>query len=370
MGRKLNILFCVTNDLNYDQRMQRICSTLHRAGYDVELIGRKKRGSLPVSPRGYTQTRLKLPVEKGKLFYLFYNLRLFFYLMFSSCDAVCAIDLDTLPACAMAAILRRKKLVFDAHEHYTEVPELIGRNVSKAIWNLAAKLFIPRAALAYTVGPKLAELLSQRYHNTFEVVLNVPYKLEHIPGPTKSVQPPVLLYQGALNEGRGLEACIVAMHKTEANLWIAGEGDLSMKLRQLVKTENLENKIKFLGRVLPADLKSITEKCFAGLNLLEPKGESYYYSLANKFFDYIQAGIPCICIDFPEYRKLNDHYSVALLCPAEASEIAAAINRLMENEELYKDLQQHCVEAAKIFNWEEEEKKLLTHYQKLFYDTL
>src|SRR5690349_17278363 len=93
------ILFTVTNDLNYDQRMQRICNTLADAGYDVTLIGRKLKTSAPLPDKNYKQRRLNCWFNKGKLFYAEFNIRVFFFLLFKKADCICAIDLDTILPC-------------------------------------------------------------------------------------------------------------------------------------------------------------------------------------------------------------------------------------------------------------------------------
>jgi hypothetical protein len=91
------IIFTVTNDLNYDQRMQRICGTLADAGYDVLLVGRKLKTSLPLSKKITSSDLLKCWFNKGKFFYSEFNIRLFFFLLFKKMDCICAIDLDTIP---------------------------------------------------------------------------------------------------------------------------------------------------------------------------------------------------------------------------------------------------------------------------------
>ncbi|RMG81268.1 MAG: glycosyltransferase, partial [Bacteroidetes bacterium] len=123
------LLFTVTNDLTYDQRMIRICTTLSRAGYDVCLIGRRRRHSEPLRPGQYPfrQKRLFCFFEKGKLFYLEYNFRLFCLLLISRFDLVCSIDLDTILPGFLVAGLRRKIQVYDAHEYFTELPEVVHR---------------------------------------------------------------------------------------------------------------------------------------------------------------------------------------------------------------------------------------------------
>ncbi|RYD93852.1 MAG: hypothetical protein EOP50_10450 [Sphingobacteriales bacterium] len=118
------LILTVTNDLTYDQRMQRICSTLGGAGYDVTLVGRRLPGSLPLRDRNFRQKRLRCLVNKGPLFYAEYNLRLFFYLLFQRFDGVCAADLDTSVPAFLAAYLNGAARIYDAHELFTEMKEV------------------------------------------------------------------------------------------------------------------------------------------------------------------------------------------------------------------------------------------------------
>jgi len=110
------LFFTVTNDLTYDQRMHRICGSLSAAGYDVTLIGRKRKSSLPLQEKKFRQHRIPCWFDKGKRFYLEYNIRLFFYLLRKRMDAVCAIDLDTILPCLYISKLKKIPRVYDAHE--------------------------------------------------------------------------------------------------------------------------------------------------------------------------------------------------------------------------------------------------------------
>ena len=137
------IILTVTNDLTYDQRMQRICTSLSDAGYEVELVGRELSTSKPLDKFAFAQTRLKCLFNKGKLFYLEYNLRLFIYLLFHRSDIICAIDLDTIVPCYYAARLRKAKIVYDAHEYFPEVPEVVRRPRIQKVWRWVEKTFVP-----------------------------------------------------------------------------------------------------------------------------------------------------------------------------------------------------------------------------------
>lgn len=367
--------------MSYDQRMQRICSSLAGAGYEVELVGRKLPHSKPLrTDFNFKQTRLTCKINKGKFFYIEFNLRLLWYLLRQKTNAICAIDLDTILACGLTATLNNNTLIFDAHEHFTEVPEVINRKITKTIWHLIGKIFIPKAKLCYTVGPQLADLLGDIYLNHFEVIMNVPVLVDGVDEVNRvdrvnkvnevdlvnrfdGGNNGYILYQGALNKSRGLEQSILAMHQVEnMKLLIAGEGDLSSELRELVAKEKLENKVQFLGFVQPADLKHLTENAIIGLNLLEPNGLSYYYSLANKFFDYMQAGVPCICANFPEYQAIHQKYNCSVLIDCEVNKIAEAINKLLSSSKFYLELCDNCKTTSKYFNWTNEEQKLLSYY--------
>jgi glycosyltransferase involved in cell wall biosynthesis len=368
MKKSKKIVCTVTNDLTYDQRMIRICSTLAQAGYEVLLVGRKRRKSLPLEEETFQQIRLNCFFDKGKWFYIEYNLRLFLFLIRHPYDGVCAVDLDTLLPAFICCRLRNKQCIYDAHEYFTEVPEVNRRPFIKKIWETLAAALIPRIKYAYTVGPGLASIFKQKYNTNFNVIRNVPIRWNRVDQIDKENDLKIILYQGALNEGRGLETAIEAMKQIdEAVLWLAGEGDLSDSLRQQVQREGLNNKVQFLGYIKPRDLKTLTPKAYIGLNLLENKGLSYYYSLANKAFDYIQASVPSIHQDFPEYRHLNEQYDTfVLLSLLDVSELVAAIKKLLNDEIFYDRLKNNCESAASILNWDREASKLIDFYHQIW----
>lgn len=357
------ILFAVTTDLNYDQRMQRICTSLAQNGYQVTLIGREWPVSKPLLPQPYAQHRLKCLFNKGKLFYLEYNLRLFFYLLFKPADAYGAADLDAAVPVCLKARLANRPFVFDAHEYFPEVPEVVSRPAVKKIWQQVEKFVIPRAALRYTVTRSLAQLFEKQYGFTFGVVRNISVLKPWKPAVKK---PCYLLYQGAVNAGRGLEMLLEVMPEIDAELWICGQGDVLEDLKARATALNLPGKVKFLGYVLPPALEQLTREAYLGINLLENRGLSYYYSLSNKFFDYLHAGIPQVVINFPEYALLNREFEVGVTIPLETTALKTALKTLLTDEKRYARLVQNCLAARQHWNWQEEEKQLLALYETLW----
>ncbi len=168
------IIFTVTNDLSYDQRMQRICTSLSNAGYDIVLTGRKMNDSVALKKEVFKQKRLFCFFQKGFLFYIEYNIRLFFYLLFVSTDAICAIDLDTILPCYFISVLRSKKRVYDAHELFTEMKEIITRPFIKKTWLCIEKFSVPKFKSGYTVSYSIAQEFNKRYNVLYEVIRNMP----------------------------------------------------------------------------------------------------------------------------------------------------------------------------------------------------
>lgn len=361
------IICTVTNDLTFDQRMIRICSSLSKAGFEVLLVGRELPASKPIAVQPFRQKRLKLFFNRGKLFYLEINIRLMLFLLSNRFDIVHAADLDTLLPGFIAAKLRGKPCVYDAHEYFSEVPEVVKRPVVQKAWELLGRMIVPRLKYAITVCRSLAEIFQEKYGIPFTVIRNVPLRKQPPLEKENTSGPFILLYQGVLNDGRGLEETIAALTKLDkVEFWLAGEGDLSEELRKMVKQYGVESKVKFLGKITPEALGVLTPKAHLGLNLLKNKGLNYYYSLANKAFDYIQAGLPSLQMDFPEYRLINEETSVFyLLKNLEPDSIVVAVEKLRNDPERYRELSHNCRKAAEIFTWEKEEQILLDFYRRV-----
>ncbi len=149
-------------------------------------------------------------------------------------------------------------------------------------------------------------------------------------------------------------------------LVICGTGNFMEQARELVQTSKVQHKVIFKGNVLPSQLQEFTRNAWIGITIFDKEGLSNYLSLANRFSDYIHAGIPQLCVDYPVYRDLNNQYHVAvMLKDLSPSTIAEEINMLLNDEVLYGTLQSNCLKAREILNWQQEEKKLVNFYKKI-----
>lgn len=363
MRRNKRIVCTVTNDLNYDQRMIRICSTLAEAGYDVTLVGFKRKTSKPLTQKPFKQFRIPIIAEKGKIMYADYWVKLFFYLLFKKGDIFCAIDLDTILPVYYASKLRGKKRVYDAHELFTELKEVISRPSVHAMWKWIGNHTVPHFPAGYTIGESYADELHKWYGVNYGVVRNATV-LKPLTIPEKKER--YILYQGAVNVGRCFEQLIPAMQNVDAKLIVCGEGNFYQQALALTKEYGLEHKISFMGYVPPDQLTNYTINAWVGITLFEETSLSNRLSLANRFFDYMHYGVPQLCIKYPEYEKINAQFEIAYLVENPTPEnIAAALNKLLNDDAYYNRLQANCLKAREVYNWQEQTKTLLKTYDAL-----
>lgn len=351
----------VTSDLVSDNRVHKVCTSLVKMGFDVLLTGRKSPDSRDIAPRAYPLKRFRLLVNRGPVFYAFYNFRLFFLLLFSRSNLLLSNDLDTLPANFFISKIKRIPLVYDSHEFFTEVPELVDRPWVRGIWEWLERKMLPHICYAYTVSGSIARHYQQKYGISFRIVRNCPYFVSAI----KEKEPQessgkIIIYQGVLNVSRGLEQAVSAMRFIEgARLLLAGDGIIKEVLEKQVQKEGLENKVVFLGRLPLEDLSEFTCQADLGLSLEEDVGLNYRYALPNKLFDYIQARVPVLVSGLPEMAALVNHYQIGETADSlKPRVLAGKMTEMLYSEECRQKWKKNLEKAAKELTWEKEEKVL------------
>lgn len=333
------------------------------------LAGRK----LPLSPgvpqRSYEAIRFKLWFYKGPLFYAAFNLRLFFYLLFSKADALFANDLDTLPANYLVSLIRKKFLVYDSHEYYTGVPELQHRPFIRSIWTFIEKYIFPKLPVIITVNDSIAGLYKKQYGKSLLVIRNVPLK-PLLPAKVnkqelrKKLMLPeekkILILQGSgINIHRGAEEAVEAMRYLDnVILIILGGGDVLHMLHGLVQRHKLHEKVIFKPRMPYVEMMEYTRASDLGLTFDKGTSINYQFSLPNKIFDYIHAGIPVLASRLPEVEKIITTYQIGdFIDDHNPEHIAEKIRTIFNNATAFDHWQKNLDIAASILNWEEESKK-------------
>ena len=322
--------------------------------------------SLPVSDK-YKSFRFRLLFNYGFLFYAEYNTRLFFKLLFSKKDLLWANDLDTLLPNYLISKICSSRLIYDSHEYFTEVPELINRKRVRSIWLFIERMIFPKLKHVITVNEKLAEIYNEKYKVPVTVIKNVPNLKDYsVTRPFDFVKDDerIILYQGSLNKGRGLELMISTMPLLKNyRLIIIGDGYQLEKLKDQVANSDLGGKVIFLGKKLPEQLPGLTKNADVGISLEEDLGLNYRYALPNKIFDYIQAGIPVVASDLPLLDQLFQEFKVGeILKQRNPESLAYLITFVMANKDAY---QEALKEASAYYNWNNEKKILIDFIKKI-----
>jgi glycosyltransferase involved in cell wall biosynthesis len=367
------IIVSVLSDLSTDQRVHKVSQTLHDMGFDVLLVGAKRTKNLSFKERAYKTKELHLFFKKGILFFAEWNIRLFFFLLFKKADLLLANDLDTLPPNYMVSKIKGSVVIYDTHEFYTETAELYNRPFVKKIWVRIENFFFPKLKYIYTVNNSVAALYKERYHKELLVVRNVPLLISpqssnsnyfltdtlHLPTDKKIV----LLQGNGINENRGAEELVLSasLLNDAFIVVIAGGGLVIDSLKKMVAENNLQQKVYFTGVLRFEILQQFTQHAFCGLSVDKPININQQASLPNKIFDYMAAAVPVIVSNIKEVANIVTQYKAGIVIDeVTPQKIAAAVNTLAADEEMYAVYCTNTQIAIKNLNWGNE-KKVIEH---------
>jgi len=370
----LKILSAVLNNIETDQRLDKVCNSLLKFGYDVELIGATLY-SKPVLNKLYATHLIEMKNQSTMKKYIEFNFKLFFTLLKKADKKtiLLANDLDSLLPFYLISKIKKIPLVFDSHEIYSELPSLHDRPKTKKVWKILEKFLLPKIKYFYTVSDGYANWFKKEYNVNPSVIRNVPNRIKFNENqdfiffqlPENPNNEKILLYQGAINPSRGIDKMIEAFHNVNScQFWIAGDGPKKQEYEQLVKDLNLAHRIHFLGNIPPKTLKTITPLAEVGMSLEEDLGLSYRYALPNKLFDFIQANVPILATNLPEIMQTVLTYNVGKVIENhEPHHLAQKLNELLAEGK--KSYQERLSIAAKDLCWENEEMKLKVIFEKV-----
>ena len=359
------IAVLVSNDLEFDQRVRKTCSTLVDAGWEPVLIGRRLRRKDPWSiGRPYGSRRMWLGIRSGPLFYLLLQWGMWRALRRirneGGCRAVWANDLDTLGPAVRAARKWGWGLAYDSHEWFTEAEGLKGRPVRKALWSWWERRCFSALDRMLTVNEAIAAAYRARYGLQVQVVPNVPERMKPaVPMTRSSLGWPedrmVLLMQGAfMDRDRGaLDAVRALVHLPECHLALIGAGPEHAEARSVGRELGVSERLHVHERMPFEQLRRCTATADLGLSLDRPTVDNYRFSLPNKLFDYVHAGIPVVCSDLPVAgRFVSDEGVGSVVSAAEGPEaiaqsIADAVNRLKQS----MPAKEHLAAVAERHHW-------------------
>lgn len=366
------LIVSVTNDLSSDQRVHKVCTTLQTMGFEVVLIGRILKSSVPLQ-RTYQTERMHLWFTKSFLFYANFNLRLFFKLLFLRKQVLLANDLDTLLPNFLISKLFGIPLVYDSHELFTEVPELTTRPRIQKIWQNIEAFIVPKLKRVYTVNQSIANFYTDKYHIPVKVIRNMASAYADKPLDSdfvkalKGTKKMLILQGNGINIDRGAEEAVAVMpFLNNCVLYIIGAGDVFEILKKLVANLALADRV-FIKDKMPYDeLMRYTKAADLGLSFDKNTNLNYEFSLPNKVFDYIQARTPLLVTNRKEVAQLVLENNIgAVVNSLEPKALAAQIEALLSHAELQNVWKQNLEKAAQIYTWQNESKALIKIYKDL-----
>jgi glycosyltransferase involved in cell wall biosynthesis len=365
--KKKRVIISVINDLVTDQRIARTADVLVNLGFEVIMVGRRKYDSPVMPERAYETIRMRLLWEKGPFFYAEYNIRLFFLLLSRPADLLVSNDLDTLLPNYLVHRLRQIPIVYDSHEYFTATPELVDRPKVQRIWKWIEKTIVPKLKNCITVNASIAKLFEEEYHVPFKIVRNIPNRFTNSEIPSRETlglpeDKKIVLLQGAgINVQRGAEEAVEAMKYIDnVLLLIVGGGDVLPLLKKMVNDLSLQNKIMFVPRQTPENLAGYTANADLGLTIDKDTNINYRFSLPNKLFDYIYAGVPVLATPLVELKNIIETYEIGdFIENHDPMHIADKIKNMLADESKRAMYKANTQKAAAELNWENEKKTLI-----------
>lgn len=280
-------------------------------------------------------------------------------------------DLNTLPQGIICSKfrLKPKKLVYDSHEVQTSrtgynpktikffesfmikfVDEMMVENHTRAKKNEELYGFYPKTLYNYSELYDIEEKPDVDLH----AELGLPKEEK------------ILLYQGGLQQGRGLELLIEMMPQVkEGTLVFLGAGKLEKTLKEMAAQSSESDRIKFVEKVHFKALPSYTKQAYLGFQVLQNICFNHYSASSNKLFEYIMAHVPVVSCNFPEVKAVVDQGVGISVDSHDINQIAGAVNKLVADETLRDQYSEKCKVIKRIYNWENEKQKLLDVYNAL-----
>ena len=359
----MRIAVLVSNDLVHDQRVRKTCEVMRQKGWEPVLIGRLLPDSEPLD-RPYETHRIGNMPLAGVHFYAQLQWRLWRYLMQrNDLDAIWANDLDTLWPAWQVAKARKLPLIYDSHEYFLGAAGLTNRPFPKWVWRQIESRIFPKLRHVLTVNDHIAELYRAAYGVEVKVVRNVPELLPPPPALSRAElnlpEGKLVILQGAfMDRDRGVREAVEAIERLpDVHLLLVGAGEEWEEAQRRSSARSANNRIICLPKQPYDRLRQITRLADLGLSLDKPVHDNYTFSLPNKLFDYIHAGIPVVASPVPEVAKVVNGFALGEVVPEVTPDhIATAIDKVFANGRApyAKGLES----AAAQFNWQHESQTI------------
>ena len=263
------------------------------------------------------------------------------------------------------------KLVYDAHEISTSRE---GYSSFRTMTACIERWLMPRAQGTITTTDARAKFFARAYKVARPTVLqNRPRHsavdssdtIRNTLGITDSA--PIVLYQGGIQQGRGLDLLVRAAEKVDGAYFVfVGSGRLVRELEELTQELGIEQRVRFIPTVSLDELPHYTASADIGVQPIKNTCFNHFTTDSNKLFEYVMAGLPVIATNLPEIRKVITRFDLgSLVPPGDLEALMVAVQRLVSDSELRKRYAANARAASERLSWEEQEHKLVELYRHL-----
>jgi len=368
MSSNKKVLITFLGNIHYDTRCNNLYDSLSANNFNVEFVG------FDWLTKDFTESRGNVSIiklKKGFLsipFYLKFIWHIKLKLLTTKASIIFAEDIYTLPFAVIFGKLKRAKIYYDSRELYGYLAGLKEKIFKQTFWKWTEKLFIKGVDYVIVTGQMDGDFLKKEYGLKNIILLrNLPRYNK--PSPKLDLHSQlriektkkIILYQGVLLKGRGIEKVFAVLNELPDHVFlIIGGGEYEDYYQDLAAKMNLTKQVFFLGKLTQEELPKITASVDVGVSLIENLSTSYYYALPNKLFEYIMAEIPIIVSNLPQMKEIVEKYDVGFSVDIEnKAELITALNTLSENTSLHESKKQNCHVASQQLNWEKEVTNLL-----------
>jgi glycosyltransferase involved in cell wall biosynthesis len=292
-------------------------------------------------------------------------------------DVYHAHDLINLELACRAASANGARVVYDSHELFSEIGNRWIK-LRRRAWIRRERKLIKQADLVVTVNEFIGEELSKRYG------VPVPLVVMNCPDPPPDFEPDrgynilrerlglpsnrkVVLYQGWMSEGRGLESLVrcAPLLAEEAAVVLIGYGEYQEVLARMAAQE-APGRVYFLPAVSHRELLPYCASADVGLIPYQAVDMNNYYSSPNKLFDYIQARLPIVASDFPFLRKVIATDNLGVVAELSTPEsYARAINQVLTLLDGGAEIKANMRRVAPRYTWQSQARGLVSAYERL-----
>ena len=372
----MKILHLSHTDIATDSRILKELKSLNKVASDILGIGidLNEGARKPESSLGFSIFSLKLrarhfTVLPSTLRHISILVEFFIKAIVKSIrfspDVIHCHDTVALPLGIFVKFATGGRLIYDAHELESDRNGLskfhgsLTLAVEKLLWNWVDGFVTVSPSIEKwyldTVGVKVSRVVLNSPACELNTVYDNNYLRRRFDIPSDKA---ICIYVGIMGKGRGIDIIVDAFSHREVDSHVVflGYGELADDLRQM---ELAHDNFHVHPAVSHTDVVPIVKSADYGLCLIQEVSLSDYYSLPNKLFEYLFAGVPVIASDFPDIRAVLEVHEAGVCCKLDAGALVTTLKYLQDRPPSF------TFSRLKEITWQAQEEKLLDLYQQL-----